>query len=145
MNSGYHIWALSKDFRIWRLMEFVGRVEPGDDLPLSSPGHWWAPPDAEKGNPRGAANQYALRHMKGRIFQVRRCTWPDCGGQHLEEFLRGQPAEVVDMVKKRKAAEGRRRRERRKERAQTIKGLRQENIELRKRIARLLDGDSYGR
>ena len=104
-DSGYHIWELSKDFRVWRMLERVGRRQQADDPPVSTPGHFLT---------RSGATEYGRRNLHGRTTQVRACDWPDCASQHLEVFLEQQPEEVLEAVKERKVEENRRSRQRRR-------------------------------
>ena len=104
-DSGYHIWEQSRDFRVWRMLERVGRRQQADDPPVSTPGHFLT---------RSGATEYGRRNLRGRTIQVRACSWPNCASQHLTEFLDLQPEEVVEAVKERKVEENRLSRQRRR-------------------------------
>ena len=103
-DTGYHIWELSKDFHIWRMLDRLPRRVPGDDVPFLTPGHFIG---------RSGASEYIRRNLKGRTVMVRQCTWPNCGFQHLEEFLAAMPADEVAMVNARRTAEAKAQRQRR--------------------------------
>ena len=104
-DFGYHIWEKSKDFRVWRMLERVGRRQQADDPPVSTPGHFLT---------RSGATEYGRRNLRERTIQVRACAWPNCASQHLDEFLELQPEEVVEAVKERKVEENRLSRQRRR-------------------------------
>ena len=104
-DCGYHIWEQSKDFRVWRMLERVGRRQQADDPPVSTPGHFMT---------RSGATEYGRRNLRERTIQVRACSWPNCASQHLAEFLELQPEEVLEAVRERKAEENRLSRQRRR-------------------------------
>ena len=126
-DSGYHIWEQSKDFRLWRMLERVGRRQQADDPPVSTPGHFMT---------RSGATEYGRRNLRERTIQVRACTWPHCAAQHLAEFLELQPEEVVEAVRERKAEESRQSRQRRRVKDQKRRAEFEEAVE-RAVVARL--------
>lgn len=104
---GYHIWELSADYRVWRMLERVGRRQQWDDKPVSTPGHWES---------RSGATEYARRNLRGKRIRVAACTWPDCAFEHLPDWIERRPEAEIEQVRCRKLNELRRRNSRRRER-----------------------------
>ena len=97
-DHGYHIWELSRDFRVWRMLDRINRRETWDDPGISTPGHFLT---------RSAATEYVRRNLKDRNTTVRACAWPACAFVHLSEFLEGRPPYELADVAERKRGEAR--------------------------------------
>ena len=96
VDNGYHLWTLSNDFRVWRMLDTVGRRQQTDDTPIQGPAHFLT---------RSGATEYVRRNLRGRGIQVRACTRPNCAFQHNGTWLAERTPEEIEAVRARKLAE----------------------------------------